>query len=357
MNVGILVKEFPPDVIAGTETQTLRMARELQERTDHDVTVYTKAYPGPEEHGDEPFDLVRIPNWRRSPFLSTLTFVLFSFVYVLRDARKLDVLQCMMIYPCGFVGYLVSLLTGLPYFAWIRGGDFYFAKENPVKRWLMQRVFDDALVLVQADTVRRDVLAEFPDAELSVLGNGVDLPDQRAAGDSVVFVGRLKGQKGADVLLRAMDGVDERLVVVGDGPERESLEALAADLDVDAAFVGEVEPEAVGDYLRDGQVYVLPAVAGEGLPNAMLEAMAVGLPVVATDIAGIPDVVADGENGYVVDPGDEDALRERIETVCSDDAIRTRLGENARTYVEDHHSWDAMVDRLDRLYRRVREGR
>jgi glycosyltransferase involved in cell wall biosynthesis len=154
-----------------------------------------------------------------------------------------------------------------------------------------------------------------------------------------------------------MADLDERLVVVGDGPERERLESLAAEVGADAEFVGEVDPEAVADYLRDSRVYVLPAVAGEGLPNAMLEAMAVGLPVVASDIAGIPDVVEDDENGYVVPPGDEAALRDRIERLCTDEAARARMGENARGYVEEHHSWASMTDRLDDLYRTVREGR
>ncbi|PSP82183.1 glycosyltransferase family 4 protein [Halobacteriales archaeon QS_1_68_17] len=352
MHVGILVKEFPPNVIGGTETQTRRMASELQQR-GHEITVYTKSYGDSEPHSDAPFDLVRIPNWRYSDFTSTMTFVLAVTIYLLRDSRQLDVLQCMMIYPNGFVGYIVSLATGLPYFAWIRGGDFYFMKENPAKRWTMKRVAEDTLVLVQAENIRADVRGEFPDARLAVLGNGVDIPAEMADGDAVIYVGRLKEQKGVEHLLHAMEGFDDRLLVVGDGPRRSELESLAVSLGVNAEFVGEVEPEAVSSYLLESRVFVLPSVAGEGLPNAMLEAMAHGIPVVATDVAGVGNVVENGETGFVVDPGDRPALRNRLKSLLDDEKLRSRMGRQAREYVEERHSWDRIESALSAYYERL----
>lgn len=160
-NVAILVKEFPPDVIGGTETQSMRMASELQQRTDHEVTVYTKSYPGADPHTPE-FDLVRVPNWHVNDFISTLTFLLDAFLYLLRDWSRIYVLHCMMIYPMGFLRSLVHMVTGISYFAWIRGGDYYFMKDNRLKRWMIDRVFRDTLVLVQTEAVRNAVLREFP---------------------------------------------------------------------------------------------------------------------------------------------------------------------------------------------------
>jgi glycosyltransferase involved in cell wall biosynthesis len=358
MNVAIVVKEFPPDVIGGTETQTLRMAHELQTRTDHDVTVYTKAYPGPESH-DPPFELVRVPNLRTSDVVSTLTFVLVCFVSLLRDSRRIDVLHCMMIYPTGFVGYVVSTLTRVPYFAWIRGGDYYFMKENPVKRWTIDRVLRDTVVLAQADNVRCDVEREFAPRDIRVIGNGVDLPDVVADGDHLVFVGRLKAQKGVEYLIRAVGSadVDTPVLVVGDGPERDSLESLADELGVDATFVGEVPPERVTEYLCRGAFFVLPSIRGEGLPNALLEAMAVGLPVVATDLAGIGDVIEHGETGYVVEPGNVEELSERIRALSHDETARRRMGDAAREYVTERHSWAAITAEIDALYRELATDR
>lgn len=348
-NVAILVKEFPPDVIGGTETQSMRMASELQQRTDHEVTVYTKSYPGTDPHAPE-FDLVRVPNWHVNDFVSTLTFLLVAFLYLLRDRSRIDVLHCMMIYPMGFLGSLVHMVTGIPYFAWIRGGDYYFMKDNRLKRWMIDQVFRDTLVLVQTDAVREDVLREFPHATLRVLGNGVEIPDNTASGDSIVFVGRLKRQKGVHILLEAMKNVDQHLIIVGDGPERNQLETTAARADLDVEFVGEVDPDAVREYLLEGSVFVLPSVAGEGLPNALLEAMSVGVPVIGTDTGGVKNAIIDGETGYVVSPGDQDAMAERLDTLVTDDLKRNRLGRAAREYVVAHHSWERITDELDSLY-------
>lgn len=352
MNICILVKEFPPDIIGGTETQTLRMARELQSH-GHNVTVYTKSYSGPEKL-DPDFDLVRVPNWKVSSFVSTLTFLIAAVVFLFRDADHYDVLHCMMIYPNGFIGYLVNSVLGLPYFAWIRGGDYYFMKDNPVKRWMIERVLADTKVLVQSEAIRRDVHAEYPDTDLTVLGNGVDIPDETADGDAVIFVGRLKEWKGLDVLINALSGTDERLLVVGDGPERERLESLASSKNVSAEFVGMVDPDEVGSYLQRGKLFVLPSTGSEGLPNSLLEAMAAGLPVVATDTGGVADVVDDGVNGYVVTPGDSNELRDRIKRIARDPDNRARMSENAREYAVDNHSWVGITSSLTDVYEDVR---
>ncbi|MFA1612241.1 glycosyltransferase family 4 protein [Halobellus rubicundus] len=354
MKVAILVKEFPPNVIGGTETQTKRMARELA-RADHNVTVYTKAYPDTPDDSTLPYDVVRVPNWRISPFISTLTFVFAATLLLIRDADDYALLQCMMIYPNGFVGQVVNRVRGLPYFAWIRGGDYYFMKDTPGKRWSIDRVLRDTLVLVQTERIARDVRTEFSETTLEVLGNGVDIPEGTADGDKLVFVGRLKEQKGVHVLLHALEGHDEELLVVGDGPERERLEALANRLNVNAEFVGEVDPDDVADYLREGKAFVLPSIRGEGLPNAVLEAMAIGLPVVVTDTGGVADAVIDSETGFVVDPDDVDALEQSISRLTNYPKMRIRMGDAAREWVIKNHSWQNIVGNLETVYRCVAE--
>ncbi|WP_435063652.1 glycosyltransferase family 4 protein [Halobaculum sp. EA56] len=349
--IAILVKEFPPDVIGGTETQTERMARELGKR-GYDVTVYTKSYGGSSNNAPEEYDVVRLWNLRWSPFVSTLTFVIAAFLVLVRHRKRYDVLQCMMIYPNGYIGYLVSILTSVPYLAWVRGGDFYFMKENPIKRFMISTVLSDTLVLVQTEQVKRDIRREFGSGVLEVVGNGVSIPDACADGEAITFVGRLKEQKGVHNLIRSLDGLDERLRVVGDGPERARLEELAASLDVDVRFVGEVPPDEVERYLLDAGVFVLPSVRGEGLPNAVLEAMAVGLPVIATDTGGVSDVIRDGENGYLVPPDDVEILRDRIESFQSPEKRRS-MGASARTFVQQHYAWDSIVDQLGDVYERV----
>jgi glycosyltransferase involved in cell wall biosynthesis len=349
MRVALLVKEFPPNVIGGTETQSRRMATALQER-EHEVTVYTKAYPDAPSDDQYDFEVVRVPNVRVNPFVSTLTFVVLATLLLIRDAGRYDVCQCMMIYPNGFVGLLVERLRGLPYVAWIRGGDYYFMKENRIKRWMIDRVFRDGLVLTSTEKVIADVHEEFPRANLRAIPNGITIPSDVPDGDSILYVGRLKAQKGVDRLLRAVAPLDVPVLIVGDGPERSSLEALAADLGVDATFVGAVPPTDVDEHLQKGRLFVLPSVAGEGgTPNAVLEAMAAGLPVVVTDTGGMLGAIERREIGFMVEPDDVDALRDRIQRLLDGDRSES-MGRNAREYVRTHHGWDVIVDRLETVY-------
>lgn len=359
MHVAILVKEFPPNIIGGTETQTQSMAQKLS-TSGHEVTVYTKKYGRQKQdpHNEAPFQIVRVPNLRYSPFVSTLTFVAIATLYLIRDARQFDILQCMMIYPNGYIGLIVNALTNLPYFAWVRGGDFYFAKENSIKRRLIRSVLTRALVLVQTEQIADDIRAEFRDVDtnLFVVGNGVDVPTEMADGTDVVFVGRLVDQKGVGNLLRAMKDSGQHLRIVGDGPERERLESLSADLGISASFTGWVSPTKVGTHLSETKVFVLPSRRGEGLPNAVLEAMAHGSPVVATDTGGVANAIHDGKTGYVVPTDNIEQLRTRIIQLCRDDEKRRQMGSEARSHVIDTYAWPQIIAELEQIYERVVDG-
>ena len=350
MNIGIILKTFPPNVIGGMETQTKRMATELHE-AEHDVTVFTKRF-GDHDDSDVPYEVIRVWNWQINPFVSDLTFLLFTLIALLRRRNEFDVLQCMMIYPVGFLGYVVNKLTGLPYFAWIRGGDYYLMNDVSWKRWMMRRVLKDTLVLAQSPEIRGDVLADFDDLdpEIKVLGNAVSIPDETASGDGVLYVGRLAPKKGLEYLLEAMTEVDAHLTIVGDGSERDRLEKRAAGLDIDVTFVGEVAPEAVDSHYRDAGVFVLPSLEGEGMPNVVLEAMSWGLPVVATDSGGLPTMIEDGENGFLVPMRDSDAIAERINEVLIDRTHREDMGAAAQRHVEHTHSWERLVSELETIY-------
>jgi len=353
MHIAILVKEFPPDVIGGTETQTMRMATELQKQSDMEVTVYTKSYPGTQDKVSTPYEIVRVPNWSITPFISTLSFVIVATLLLIRDADKYDVLQCMMIYPNGFVGYIVNRIRGLPYFAWIRGGDYYFMKKTKWKHWMIKRVLADTRVLVQTEQIADDVYSEFPESTLTVLGNGIKIPEETATGDEIVFVGRLKEQKGVHVLLEATADLDESIRIVGDGPDRPRLESLASQLDIDTTFVGEIPPDEVTDHLLQAKLFVLPSIRGEGLPNAVLEAMAVGLPVVVTDTGGVADAVSNAETGFIVDPGDVDGLTERLGYLCDNDSERRAMGTRARQFVRENYGWTRICVQLENIYQSV----
>lgn len=355
-NVAIVLKTFPPDVIGGMETQTKQMATELHDR-DHEVTVFTKRF-GSHDDSDLPYEVIRVRNWQLSPVISDLTFLVFAFFSLLRRRNEFDVVQCMMLYPVGFLGYILKKFGGPPYFAWIRGGDYYLMNDVRWKRWMMRRVLVDTLVLAQSDEIKADLENDFDDvdSQIDVLGNGVHLPSESADGDGILYVGRLVPKKGLNYLIEAMDSIEAKLTIVGDGPERDKLEHLATSVDAQITFEGMVPPAGVDTYYRDSSIFVLPSIEGEGMPNAVLEAMAWGLPVIATESGGLPSMIGNDETGYLVPMRDSSALSNRIQYLQSNEGERTRIGTNARQYVQEYHSWESICSELEQHYQRVQRG-
>ncbi|WP_448608986.1 glycosyltransferase family 4 protein [Geodermatophilus sp. URMC 60] len=169
------------------------------------------------------------------------------------------------------------------------------------------------------------------------------------------YVGRLAPQKRADRLVEAFGRMREpaSLVVVGDGPDRERVQALAAGLPR-AHLTGFVEHPAVPAVLASLDVLVLPS-AYEEMGSVLTEAMASGLPVVASDVGGIPEVVRHGETGLLVPPGDVDALAAALDRLAADPGLRARLSVGARARAMDY-AWPRLAARVADVYARVREG-
>lgn len=178
----------------------------------------------------------------------------------------------------------------------------------------------------------------------------------RADGTRVLFVGRLAAVKGAPLLLRAFAAVsgdhpEAELAIVGDGPDRAELERLAASLGVTArvAFLGYQPQEAVAEELSRSDLLVLPSFA-EGVPVVLMEAMAAGLPVIASRVAGVPELVEDGTSGFVTPPGDLETLIDRLGRLLSDPALRRRMGTAGRAKVEAEFDLEKEVRRLAGYY-------
>jgi glycosyltransferase involved in cell wall biosynthesis len=157
-------------------------------------------------------------------------------------------------------------------------------------------------------------------------------------GPTLVFAGRLTPQKSLDVALAALarsDGVS--LVLAGDGPDRAELERRASELALDgrARFLGPQPRETVFELLRAGDAALLSS-SWENFPHMVVEALAVGTPVVSTDTGGVAEVVTHGENGLLVPPGEPDALAAAIERYFGDESLRERLRAAAAPSVESY---------------------
>jgi colanic acid/amylovoran biosynthesis glycosyltransferase len=179
----------------------------------------------------------------------------------------------------------------------------------------------------------------------------------------VLFVGRLVANKGCDHLIRAMARLrplhpEAELVVIGDGPERPALEALAAARLERFRFLGTQAPDGVKEWMSRARVFCVPSVtvatgASEGFGLAMAEAQAMALPVVSFRTGGIPDAVEDGVTGHLLAEGDEPGLAMAIAHLLSDRATWQRFSAAARERVVRLFDLRTQTEKLEALYDEV----
>lgn len=173
----------------------------------------------------------------------------------------------------------------------------------------------------------------------------------------IVSVGRLVGAKGQHVLLGAFrrlvqEGRNVRLRLVGDGPDRISLETAAAQNGLQAlvTFEGAVGADRVRCILQNANIFALPSFA-EGIPISLMEAMAMEVPCVSTAITGIPELIRSGADGILVAPADEDQLAAALARLVDDPDLRERLGRAGRRRVEEHFDLHRNVEKLAEMFR------
>jgi glycosyltransferase involved in cell wall biosynthesis len=224
---------------------------------------------------------------------------------------------------------------------------------------------------VRDDLVRLRVA---PASKFAVIRLGIDL-DQRVGGDVdgraetrrmlglsgdpfvVGWVGRMTTVKRTDLVVRVFRalvdrGVDARLLLIGDGPDRDALERLAHDVGVikRCLFLG--YQEEVARFYDAMDVLLLPSV-NEGTPVSVIEALAAQRPAVATRVGGTPDVVRDGVDGFLVDSAEPGELADRLAELARDPSRRAEMGAAGRARVLERYAVDRLVDDVDRLYREL----
>lgn len=373
LNLLLLNYEYPP-IGGGAGNATANMARELA-GLGHRVRVVTAAFGGlPRRQVVDGYELVRLPAVRRhadhcAP-LEMLTFLASAGVALPAMQRKFRADACIAFFgiPCGPAAWLLKQLCGVPYIVSLRGGDVpgfqpydlagYHKVTGPVIRFLWRGA---AHVVANSQGLAALARQSAGQTPIRMIPNGVDTArftpaEHREEGGPVhlVFVGRVVHQKGLDVLLAALSKLpaeaEYALTIVGDGPLRGALTEQAAALGVlpRMRFAGWAGREEMPELLRRADLFVFPS-RDEGMPNAVLEAMAAGLPVVATRISGNEEVVVDGETGLLVPPDDPDALAGALAGLLTDAARRRRLGAAGRERVCREYSWRSVAERYAAL--------
>jgi glycosyltransferase involved in cell wall biosynthesis len=362
---------------SGAEQQALAQGTELVRR-GYSVRVVTRAIPG--QPGDDILEGVKVHRWIKTSNLGPLFGLSFvaGVVRALHGLRpEYDLIHTHQgLWEAISAGVARPFLSGAPTLIQPASSGYYGEAEElartrgfPLLRRAILR--NTAFAAISADIERQWLALGVPPSKMIRMASGVDARTFRAGPvdprveatlpphPRVIFTGRLHPQKNLEILLEAWSAVASRtgatLVLVGDGEDRGRLADRAKVLGVldRVHFAGRVEEPA--DHLRGADAFVLPSVA-EGMSNSLLEAMATGLPCLASAIGGNTDLLGKGEVGLLLPADRPGAWAEAIVRVLADNNLAHRLGSAARRRIETEFSIEAVVDRYEELYRRLLSG-
>lgn len=276
------------------------------------------------------------------------------------------------LYHANFYGRLAAIKAGVPAVASVHNTYTHPKLLRCIINWYLAR--HTAAIITGSDEIRRDVIRydRVPESLVELIPNSVDISrstsaiSQSQARSNIGLpetalilgtVGRLEKQKGHRYLIEALDllvrnGKNAYLLLIGEGRERSALEHLTRQLGLQerVRFLG--TRNDLGDLFRAMDLFVMPSL-WEGLSLAMLSAMAAGLPVIATSVGGVRQVLGKDEYGFTVPPGDAQALASRITSCVANGQNTLNLATKGAQHVRDHYSDDAMVKHVEAVYERI----
>jgi glycosyltransferase involved in cell wall biosynthesis len=357
--------------LGGAEMQAGSLARVLAD-LGHEVKIVSPrldpSMAGSEIHEGIPVERISYPRIR---YVGAIILCLKFAWKLLRERNRFDAIHVHMAKNlatvAGFVrpvldSCVVVKISG----AWEFSGGILDQEKMRKPLYRIMNFFikrSDYIQSISQFTNKMLVERGYPENKICMIPNGVDLSrfsiqdrlsEPHESSTIVVFTGRITPVKGVDVLIDAWDRLtnkrDALLLIAGDGPAREELEKSVHRMGLSGSvqFLGMVND--MPDLLRRADIYVQPS-RQEGLPNSVLEAMAVGLPIVATRISGNEDLVEDGENGLLVPPQDPEKLAIALGELISDRGRRQRMGACSRKVVEKKYAFPVVADLLTKAYR------
>jgi glycosyltransferase involved in cell wall biosynthesis len=359
MRIAIVTNKFLPKWMGGTEVATLNMAHCLA-ALGHDVHIVTSRDEGmPPESADSGIQVHRV----YTPGLKSVGAGVFYLAVIHALSRvnpQIIHVQDFLLGPCGF---FAKRLLKRPYVVWGRGYEF------------RDLTFRTAVVLKDAEAVialtddMRNELQRICSREICVISNGIDTerfervsredarrqlgiePTQKI----VLYVGRFYPVKGVKYLITAMQRIlheeeNAKLMLVGYGSEEGNLKLLVKESGLSdcVSFVGAVPNDMIPAYMVASDVLVLPSLS-EGFPMVSLEAMAASLPIVATNVGGIPSIVEEGINGFLVKPRDAAQIADKVSSILCDPELSHFISTNNKSKAQ-LYTWDRVVHDLEDVY-------
>ncbi len=305
--------------------------------------------------------------------LLTYAWKAYFFAKKLIKKNKYDLSHSFFTVPCGFVSFLIKKEYNIPYVVSLRGSDvpgysdrfvFLYKIIKPLIKLIWKNSF---AVIANSEGLKELAQKTNPKQVVGIIYNGIDIenfkpkPEARPVNNFIITLGasRVTERKGIDYLIKALANLVPQysqllLRVMGEGDARESLEKLAKDLELEKniEFIGRIPRENTAPYYQEASIFVLPSF-NEGMSNAMLEALASGLPLIATNTGGTSELVEEGVNGFIVKMKDSQDLADKIEILMKDEDLRKRMGEASRRKAESM-SWEKVAKKYGELYDKIK---
>lgn len=280
--------------------------------------------------------------------------------------QRCDLIHAYWVVPGGFIAAIAGAVCRRPVVATAAGTDLNMASGRPLVGWFVRTALKgtDRLIAAGSDMKRLAIELGFAESAASVLpscfietGEAEEIGPKPKSGKTLLYVGNLEQPKRVDTILRGFAQLKQRgafvLRIVGRGTLRAELETLAAELGIadSVEFMGAARHERVAALMAGADVFV-HCSAHEGLPVAIVEAIRAGLPVVAAAVGGIPDLVRDGENGFLLAPDDAAGFGEKMEMLMTDSELREEMATRAKKLSKDLDG-AAVMNRIEEIYREL----
>lgn len=356
----------------GTETMTLRLITNMSSQFQNEVCFLSKRGPIGEElehKGVRVYYLSLTSFW-------TIPIVAFRLYRLLR-ANHYDILHLYGL-KANLLGRVLGRLSGHKRILGALRSMYPSGSKKIWTLWIDRLTFWLSLGYVSNSQAAIDSLVAhgYDRHKFWLIHNGIDIaPFYRRSEEEkeaikgkynlpldkpiITCVANLRLPKGHEYLIEALHNLkntshDFITLLVGDGPLREKLERLVRELNLErhVLFLGSKAQQEIPNILAITDIFVLSSL-WEGLPTAIIEAMAAGCPVVATAVGGIPEVVVDGVTGFLVPPKNVTALAEKIKLLLRDEGLRQRMGQAGAKRVKQQFTIEHMVSKYEELYRKL----
>lgn len=368
MRILLISPYFYPE-IGGAEFAAYEVCK-LFAKSGHKVKVVTKHFGEFKEH--EILDGVEIFRVRakRIKGMQSLSAFPSMLKLAMKFSKESDIVHAYIPYPSTIIAYIIKKLRKKPYIVTSQGSELLdYPEERAIK--LLKPIIGVCLrkaeyVHVISNALKRSIVENYgvKESRIMVIPNGVNfnlfnikMRKKSRKRKVIVSVSRLTPKNGIEFLIRAMKivlkEIDAELVIAGEGEQRRYLENLAEELGIKdkIVFLGWVKYENVPEILSKADVFVRPSIT-EGLGTAFLEAMACGVPVIATNVQGIVDIIKHDYNGLLVEPKNVERIAESIIKVLEDSELRERLIKNGLNFVE-RYKWSKIAKEYLEIYEKA----